>query len=370
MVKNKFILLLMVVFVLQPICVSAQMVTRTITDIDNGMAVPYATIYKSDSTFLCSASIDGVFSIEVTPGSFYKISHIGYKPITLTAEQLLSDEIIKMEMLPYELNPVVVTPNSALSDIYRAFDSTHKHIPSAPFFQRCYKKEQIISANDILLDSKAIIDTKVVKVHAVGKGVYIYVSIKGLQIDYNNIDSGDIIPNPRQISISNINQVSIPSKDAENIIFNRIHSENDSITIITFHPKFYGDAYKTGRFIIDKRTWIILRIDMTFDDATIEYQNRIAITSSNPKRLIHKFNRSVFFSTNGLPLKVEENIVYFLTTKPEEMYTWTLSQTYKDISKADYQQKPSRPYDPKKFIFQQKPITIPDFDARFNQGFQ
>ena len=227
MARNKLILLLMFVFALQSVYVSAQIVTRTITDIDNGMAVPYAEIYKSDSTFLCYASVDGVFSIEVTPGSFYKASRIGYKPIVLTSEQLLSAKAIRMEMLPYELNTVVVTASSALSDIRRAYDSARKRIPSTPFFQRCYKKEEIVAGNDTLLDAKAIIDFRIIKVFSAGKGVRYTLNLKGLGINYNNSGSEDIIPANLSPEIP-IN-VSLGEKVDKNTVYTRINSDRKSV---------------------------------------------------------------------------------------------------------------------------------------------
>ena len=371
MMRKRIILLLMVVFVLQSVCIFAQNVTRTITDLDNWMVIPYAAVYNSDSVFLCYTSVDGIFSIEVTPGSFYKVTRIGYKPISLTAEQLLSDEDIKMEMLPYELNTIVVTASSAVSDINRALESTRQRIPSTPFFQRCYKKDEIIVGNDTLLDAKAIIDFDIRKIFSAGKGVRYLLKLKGLHIDYNNGVSEDIIP-IANLSPANPINGSLGKKVDNNTIYTRINSDNDSITIIAFHPKDYYNSievYPSGRFIIDTRTWCILRVEMIADKNSLAYSNRLT-TTSNEKKRMHEHSLSIFYSANGILSKLEQKTVYSLKDKPDELFTWTVLQVYKDISKAEYQQKPSGPYDPKKFIFQQKPIDMPDFDARFNQGFQ
>jgi hypothetical protein len=216
----------------------------------------------------------------------------------------------------------------------------------------------------------------VVRIRATGHrtGIFRALSLKGLQISYNNIDSKDILPasGPHSPSIA---YLSFSKKDAENLVFTRFHSGNDSITIITYHPKNYfsGDSeisWMTGQVIIDTKAWRILRIDGSLDNISREYQNYLAKTSSNGKKIVHEANQSVFFSANGLPSKVEEKAVYSLKNRPEEIYTWTCVQVYKDISKAEYQQKPSGLYKPKKFLFQQKPVTISDFDAQYNHGFQ
>jgi len=374
MKRNRHILLLMAVFTLHTVCAFAQTqkVTRTIIDIESGMAVPYAEIYNLDSTFLCYASVDGVFSIEVKPGSFYKVSRIGYKPITLTAEQLLSDKAIKMEMLPYELNAIIVTPNSALSDINRAIESTRKRIPSTPFFQRCYKKEVIAAGNDTLLEAKAIIDFTVRRVLSAGKGATASMTLKGLHIDNNNSGSEDIMPISYPTPLLRIN-TGISKKFEENLVFTRINSENDSITIIAFHPmKNYHSKRRvvsSGRYIIDTKTWCILRIDVTPDSNTIEYLNHLQETL-NYKRIFREYSTSVFYSENCLPSKAEQKIVYYLKDKPDKLFTWTVLHVYKDISKAEYEQKPSVSYNPDKFISQQKPVTMLDFDTHFNLGFQ
>ena len=368
MTRNRFILLLMVIFALQSVCVSAQVVTRTITDIENGMPVPYAAIYKSDSILLSNASIDGVFSINVTSGSFYKISRLGYEPATLTAEQLLSDKIIKMKLLPYELNEVVVTANSALSDINRALESTRKRIPSAPFLQRCYKKDEIITGNNTVLNAKAIIDYNVRRVASAGKGLKCHIALKGLRIDKNNSYSENIIPIVDQMPIIPIN-IGFSLKFDENSIYTRLNSDNDSITIITFHPKKNRSSKRgvqsSGRFIIDTKTWCILRYDMTPDSGIIEYSNNFSGT-----RKLCEYSLSVFYSANCLPSKVEQKTVYYLKDKPNELFIWTVLHVYKDIAKVEYQRKPSGSYDPKKVIFKQTPVTMPDFETKFNQGFQ
>ena len=371
MTRNRFTLYIIVVFAMQSACISAQIVTRTIKDIENGMPVPYAAIYKSDSILLSNANVDGIFSINVTPGSFYEVTRIGYKSVTLTAEQLLSDKVIKMEMLPYELNTVVVTASSAVSDLNRALEAARKRIPSTPFFMRCYKKDEVIVGNDTLLNAKAITDFNIRKVFSAGKDFRGYASFKELYIDYNISYSEDIIPIADQSPKIPMNGGFSLQAD-ENLIFTRFNSDNDSITIIAFHPKknqhSKGRTLTSGRFIIDTRTWCILRFDITPDLGTIEYHNHMTETSH--KRRMREHRLSIFFSENCLPSKVEQKTVYYLEDKPDELFTWTVLQVYKDITKAEYQQKPSGPYDWEKFILQQKPVDIPDFDTHYNQGFQ
>ena len=366
MEKNRFILLLIVVLAVQPVCVSAQTATRTIIDIETGMSIPYVYIHNSDGQAVGRSNDDGVFTVEIAPGLTYIFSQMGYNPLTVTAEQLMTDNLIRMEMLPYELNTIIVTPDDALSDLRRALESTRKHIPSTPFFMRCYKKDVVISGNDTIINAKAIIDIDIIRLRSAGRGGMGLFTLKGLHIDHNNSRSEDMIPIANPVNIMPINTGS-PRKVEKNIVFTRINFENDSIIIIAWHPRNYflkGEVLSSRRFIIDAKTWCILRVDTTPDSNTIEYRNNLA-----EKRITLEHSVSVFYSANCLPLKIEQKTIFHLKDKPDELFTWTVLQVYKDISRDEYRQKPSDSYDWKKNILQQKPVIMPDFDTQFNKGF-
>ncbi|MCL2738495.1 MAG: carboxypeptidase-like regulatory domain-containing protein [Bacteroidales bacterium] len=372
------IILLTIVLSLQFLSASAQTITRVITDVETGMAVPYATIYNSDKSVIRSANVDGIFTIDVVSGTTYTVSQIGYKSLLITAERLLLDDAIQMEVLPYELNPVIVSADAALKDIYRAIDSTYNRIIAAystPFYLRCYKRDELFKDGKNILDAKAIIDIKAMRLRSAGKGALTSAALKGLNTNSNN-DGLPAMPNSAVSPISPLNSfvAGVPKQDESILVFTRLPVDTDSsLLIITFHPKsnyqYSGTAvYTSGRFIIDTKTWNILRIDRIIDNKGIEYQNHVVNTSKR-QELWHELHNSMFFTSNGILSKIEQRIVYSLKNGSGERYTWTTVQTYKDISKAEYQQKPSGSYKQTQSIFQQKPITIPDFDARFNLGF-
>ena len=367
------------IFSLSPLLAFAQSTTIKVTDKETGLAVPYAMIHNADKSKVQQSNADGVFFLEISPSEIYTISQIGYNPITMTAAQLQSAALIQMEALSYELNPIVVRADAALKDIYRAIDSTHKRIYATPFYLRCYKRDEIFSDSKRIMDAKAIVDIKALRVRSAGKGTMVTLALKGLETfcdsDYTEhiaILNSNIYPyNP--ISLSNDFLVGHSKKDEKNLIFTRMYAEGDSIMIITYHPKssyqYSGDfVYPSGRFIIDAKTWNILRIDMTLDNKAIAYQNHV-VETSKAQKLMHERNFSIFLSANGLPFKTEQKIVYSLKTKPER-FVWATLQVYKESTKAAYQQEPSGPYNQRAFILLQKPVTLSDFAAQYNRGFE
>lgn len=379
MKRNHITSIYIIVFLLSPLFALGQTITKTILDKDSGMSVPYAIIYNSQKTAICSSNSDGIFSMEMEMGTIYVISQIGYKPVTITSEQLLLDDVIRMEMLPYELSPVVITADAALRDIYRAIDSTYKRIQSTystPFYLRCYKRDEIFFGDTKVFDTKAIIDIKTLRLRSAGKGALGNLALKGIEKICILDEKEDAIPLRNLSPIAPINDflVGFKKQYEEGLTFTRISSEDNSTLIIAYQPRSYYQfskslLYPSGRFFIDFKTWRIIRIDIALDGKAIEYQN-IEAESTNAKKIVREQKCTVFFSNNGIPSKIEHKVTYSLKANPSEIFTWTLLQVYKDISKAEHQQKPSNSYNPSKFIIQQKSISIPDFDAKFKIGFQ
>ena len=373
---KKEIILIIICLILSD-SVFAQTIVRQIKDIETGLVVPFATIINSDKSIVLSSDQDGIFSIEIQLGTNYLISQIGYKSLTISAEQLLMDRPIQMEALSYELNPAIVIPYNALKEIYRAIDITYNLIYKTPFYRRCFKKDEIAVNNNNLIDVKAIIDIQAKKIHSVSKGALITTVLKGLKSRENidNMTSSNVFPITNLMPISALNSflAGANQKDENNMVFSRFHSEHDSIVIITYYPKIdYYDSnilYTSGQFIINKASWTISEINWTYDNKAIAHQNAVVNASKKDQKLLHELNCKILFSSNGLPSKLEQRLVYSLKNKSEEMFTWTTIQIYKDITKIEYNQKPSSTYNHRKFILQQKAINMPDFDAVFSQGF-
>lgn len=380
MIKIRFTLLLTIISTVLPFFTFAQTHSKKVIDMETGLAVPYVTIYNTDKSIVRQSNEDGLFSIEINRDEVYTISQIGYKPVTLTAEQLLSEKSIMMEALRYEMNPVIVSADAALKDIYTAIDSTYKRIKVAfpmPFYLRCFKRDEIFLDNTKVLDAKAIIDMKAIRLRPAGKGAFGYLALKGIETICSMDDIQDALPiqNSPIPAINNF-LVGFKKQYDEGLTFTRIHSEDNATMIISYQPKSSNyesikkSIFASGRFIIDLKTWNIIRIDLTLDNKAIEYQNKIAATITSAKKMIHEQNCSMYFNSNGMLSKIEQLVRYSLKNKPDESFTWTALQVYKDISKTDYQQKPYSSFNLSKFILYQKQVTFPEFNTQFNLGFK
>ena len=378
--RTSTILLLATLFSLSPMPIFAQLITRKVIDKETGLSIPYAIIYNADKSKAIQSDDDGIFSIRAAPGEIYTISQLGYNSVTISTRQLLSNRTILLEMLPYEFNPIVISADAALKEIYRAIDSTYNRIYSTPFFLRCYKQDQIFSDNQTIVEGKAIIDIKVSRIRSAGKEASTLLFLKGLKTVYNNSFTGDTIriSSGFYSSISPINSfvVGYNKQHEKNIIFTRTHheTENDSTIIITYHPKSsyeYSEnfVYKSGRFVINQKDMSILRIDEMADNKSITYLNRLNQAAQRGD-YIHELNSSIFLSSNGIPLKIEQKIVYSFIDSPKEHFSWTTLQIYKNSSKEEYNHGRSVTYNPKLSILHQELVALPDFDTQFSRGFK
>ena len=208
---------------------------------------------------------------------------------------------------------------------------------------------------------------------AAGKGVRTALSLKGLET-YTGEDSFTFPASKVSLVPMNIfNQfvVGINPKAENDISYTRLHSANDSIILISYYPKNsyqYTDnvVYKSGRIIIDAQSWTILRIDLYLDKRAIEHLKSSVENSSKAQELLHELNTVIFFSTVGIPSKIEQKFVYSLKNNPGETLTFTTTHIYNPSTESEYKQKPSTSYNTSKFLHQQKPITIADFEQAFS----
>ena len=374
MSKKTLSLLLATVCIAWASPIFAQTITTRVVDIETGMAVPYVTVQSSDKSIAAGSREDGIISFELRDKLTYTFSQIGYKNVSISSEQLLTDPLVQMEAQPFELSPVVVKADVALRDIYRAIDSSYKHIqPFVPLYLRCFKNDVLHINEKMMVHAKAIIDIQAKELSTPGHNIRGKVMLKGLNT-YKNEDyvtTPDLKALILPISLMNSYIVGVQKREEHNFTFTRLPVEGDSIIIISYHPKnsyqYSGSfVYKSGRFIIDAKTWVILRLDWALDNKAKAYQNSI-VEKSKKQEKWKENTCSIFFSAKGIPLKLEQTFVYSLKDNPDEVYTWTTSQVYRNITQHEYKQGPAITYNHSKFILQQKPIAMPDNDFWVSQ---
>jgi hypothetical protein len=346
----------------------SQTVTRKVVDSETGLSLPFTTVQSSDNSIALVTNEEGVFSLEIKDNLVFTFSHVGYKRQQISSQQLRSENVIRMEIMPFELSTVVIRVDEALRDIYRAIDSTYKRIPRRPFFQRCFKQEIVRKNGKIVENSRAIIDIKIYRIFKPGRGEFFGLSLKGLDI---HIDGDTILDRPSNlIPVSFINQFvsGRQSKSEENLIFTRGYTmDGDSNILISYSPRpdYSGDKiYTSGGFTIDRKTWTILKINQFYDShALIKHNN------CSEKKLLHEYNRSFYFTKEGIVSKIESKTVYSEKSNPSKIFTMTNTHIYRKSSESEYIQRPSVRYTQRKNILEQRAITMPDFDRIFQQGF-
>jgi hypothetical protein len=343
----------------------AQSVKRKVVDAETGSAVPFVTVVGSDKAIGAYADVDGIFSIELKDGLTYTFSQLGYKQLTVSFQQLSSEKAIRMEALPLELNPVIIRADDALRTIYRATDSTHKRMPITPFYRRCYREEILQKNREIVERARAILDIEISRIYSPGKGAFDPKRLKGLNL---SIYGDTVRTRPKMvvpICFTNQFLVGVKPKQEKDIIFTRMIE--DSNILISYYPKpnYPGKGiYTSGRFVVDKNNMTIRRIDQFLDDnALIRYNN------DSEEYLFHEYNIRFYFAGDGIVSKIESVLRYSMKDKPKEIFTWTTTHIYKESTELEYQKKPSVRYNQRKFILQQRPVDMLDFDRVFREGF-
>lgn len=138
--KKQLILLL---FVLQWLSFDAQagILKGKITD-DNGLALPFATVYISGTTNGVNANSDGEYQISLAPGTYKVIcQYIGYKPndfnVTIKADEVINHNFM-LKGQSYEMKEAVVHANAedpAYEYIRKAIARRKFHLQQVHSFQ-------------------------------------------------------------------------------------------------------------------------------------------------------------------------------------------------------------------------------------------
>ena len=118
---------------------------------------------------------------------------------------------------------------------------------------------------------------------------------------------------------------------AEKHIYYSNQEANDSIIIIGINPKtdFYPQKYmlKYGRFIINRNTGRLLRIDTNLSPEMMEIGRSIKTKSEENRRYYYYYSVSYFFNWQGILSKVILNVHFsFHEDDPEKIW-----QNYSEI---------------------------------------
>lgn len=335
-----------------------------IIDAETNDPVSFAVVTTNSKNIIFAADVDGFISATFNLSTKYEFSRIGYKSRQLSGAELAGLDIVKMEMIAYDINPIIVTADAAWKDLERAIERTSATIPKTPFYLKCLQKDKVEKSNIVVVNASAIFATKVFKTFKSGKGCLFSTKLKELKVNFYNNYTSDSIKYFSYYQIpSYVNEFLVgDSKYDKDVSFYYV-DVNDSIVIIGYSPKLdftpTGRVIITsGRFLIDKRNWKILRIDSDLNLKMLEYQNKIANSDTKKEKLIRTFSRTIYFSEKGFPEKLEERYEFiFNNDKNKNLWINTLVHNYEEILKNDYEVMPNKKAEQKSIIFQKPTLN-------------
>jgi len=314
-----------------------------IVDDETNSPVSYVSV-KTDR-FTAIADIDGILNLNINQNQRYLFSCIGYNPVEISGTDLANTQSVKMKMLPVELNPIVVTADKALSLLEQYVSNTSKLIPEAPFYINCYENDKILKNDELLLDAKGMLVSKILKKEKPGKGALISTRIQSLSLTADNEYDADKL---RKLSYYSpfINRFLLyERKSYDKKLFFYISDSNDSVRIIGYKPnKEYivkgKQVLTSGKFYIDNVTETIIRIDSEIEPSLLKQVQEIQQSNDEKNVIVDFFNRTIWFK-NGLPLSVEEKILYkSKQDTSDSVYANIVIQKYELTDKSNFESKP------------------------------
>jgi len=361
MKKYKIIFVLFLILI--KTCVLNAQNTLKVIDSETNEPVSFAILNADELNTKFEADLEGIINLEIKNNINYTFSRLGYKSLHIIGSQLSNSIIIEMESLPVELNTIVITANAAWLDLNRAIDNTFSSLPKLPFYVKCYQNDKVEINNKLVATGNATFVSEVLKLNAKGKGCKSNSKLRELIVESNNInvDSIQRLPYYKAPFVNDF-LIGENRKYDKDLSFYYLDI-NDSILIIGYSPKlkFNPKNYvlTSGRYLIDKKKWKIIRIDSDISPRMLDFQNDEAV--GNPKKvlLFKKFMRSIFFSDRGLPTKLEEKLAYSLKSdKSKAIWVNSTTHIYTEISKKEFSIVPLKKMENKSIILQ-KSVAAP-----------
>lgn len=374
--KHKYIISLIFIFLLNlPTELFAQH-TIKIMDIDSNEPISFAIILVEGHNIHFEANVDGLANIELRNDLNYKFRRLGYKEFLISGEQLVKTSEVKMESLPVEISPITVTADAAWRDLNRAVDNTFNSMPKTPFFLKCYQNDKVQNSSSILINAKSIHVSKVSKLNKKGKGCNSNSKLEALKIELFKDFKVDSLKRFDYYEVPFLNDYLVgENKKYDNDLSFYFIDTNDSIAIIGYAPKSKyvpNNKYvlSSGRYIINKDNWTLIRIESEISPKMINHVN--SQVSINPKKelLFRSYFRSINFSKQGIPTKLEEKLEYTLKNdKNKSTFVNAITHIYKNMTEREFEAVPMKKAERKSILFQ-KPYFTSTFDAEFDKGFQ
>lgn len=360
--RNVKIVIGLIFFLLKPWGINAQSTFKIIAS-ETNEPISFALLTTDDLNIKYEADIEGIIKLEINKSVNYTFSRLGYKSLRINGGQLIENKIVRMEPLPVELNTIVISANTAWFDLNRAIDNTFKTLSKSPFYIKCDLNDKVKINDKVVVAGKATILSKVLKLKTKGKGCKSNSKLKKLLVELSNCNADSIKRLP-YYKVPFINNFLIgENRKCDNNISFYYMDINDTLLIIGYSPrlKFEPKNYvlTSGRYLIDKKKWTLIRIDSELNQKMLDFQKSEALRNPKKELLFQKFTRSIFFSDRGLPTKLEEKFAYSLKNdKSKAIWENSTTHIYTEVSEKEFTMVPVKDIDDKSILLQ-KTYPIP-----------
>jgi hypothetical protein len=135
----------------------------TVTDVESGKALPFATIEALGSNIATVTNIDGNFTIKVAKDitiSGFKISYLGYKNSNVALSDFQGNRTVDIELVPssIQLQEITIRPQDAMELIMDVLTNIRENYSEDPMMMRGFYRETIQRGRNYVSISEAVID--------------------------------------------------------------------------------------------------------------------------------------------------------------------------------------------------------------------
>ncbi|MGD0343098.1 MAG: hypothetical protein ABSA76_15465 [Bacteroidales bacterium] len=307
--------------------INAQLKKYQIIDSKSRNGIPYAYIKIIGNNIIEKSDQDGCFSLPSIKDDSIQISHIAYKTIRISYAKIKNKKFIEMEELPIEMNPIIISAKNANSIVNQAIDSSFRALYT-PMYFNCYRRDRIVYRDTLVAEALAEIIFELKALFEPSHGGVIKNYLTNIKVYRNAIFKGRLIPEYNlSATFSPFNRFIIGvSKDKEKLEYFSKQEVNDSIFVININPiSSYKPnknfILKSGRFIINKTNWKIIRIDTNIKPELLKASREENFRRKRSKNYLYDYSFSLFFDDKGVPSKIYWNYKFsFLENDPEKIW--------------------------------------------------
>jgi hypothetical protein len=308
-------------------------ISQQLIDKQTNIGIPYAYIKLVGKDQFAISDKNGYFEISCKLSDTLSITHVAYQSQIIPLSELKKKAIIKMTELPIELNAVVIGAKDAENVVKRAIDSTYAILEKTMVF-KCLRKDDILFNDTLIARAKAELIMDLVMLFKPSHGCKVNCYLKNIIVNRCSNYSNYLIPKYSFPALySPINMFIAGGSKMDDQLVNFSYQEaGDSLIIINFKPKAshkQNNRYiiKTGRFVINRHTYKLLRIDSYLSPDMMEYQRSYMEKKKDPTLFYFDYSLTQVFNEIGLPSRIHWQIRYSYQTNDEKK-VWS---SYSDL---------------------------------------